>query len=119
MAVIVDKAGSNSAALGVDRARSGAAQLADFDDLAVLDADIAAERRHSRAIDNQSVLDQQIIRHRFFLSAGWSLRATRRTRFEVYALRPWKQRRSNIYKPRSHVLSAGVPSTNARERSAS
>ena len=44
--------------------RRGAAQLADFDDLAVLDADIAAERRHPGAIDNQPVLDQQIIRHR-------------------------------------------------------
>src|SRR6266436_10366103 len=65
VAVIVDKAGSNGAALGVDRAHRGAAQLADVDDLAVLDADIAAESRHSRAVDNQPVLDQQIIRHRY------------------------------------------------------
>src|ERR1700736_3296550 len=69
MAVIVDKAGCDGAALGVDRARRGAAQLADLDDLAVLDADIAAERWHPRAVDDQSVLDQQIISHRFFLSA--------------------------------------------------
>src|SRR6516225_1080912 len=65
MAVIVDKAGGDGAAFGVDRARRGAAQLTDFDNLAVFDADIAAEGRHPRAIDDQSILDQQIIRHRF------------------------------------------------------
>jgi len=62
---IVDKAGSDSAALGVDRARGGAAQLADFDDLAVLDCDIASKSRHPRAVDNQPILDQQIVRHRY------------------------------------------------------
>jgi hypothetical protein len=46
MTVIVDKAGGNGAAFGVDRARCSAAQLTDFDDLAVLEADIAPERRH-------------------------------------------------------------------------
>jgi len=64
VAVIVEKAGSDSAALGVDRALGGAAQLTDFDDLAVLDADIASKSRHSRAVDNQPILDQQIVRHR-------------------------------------------------------
>src|SRR5271169_3921895 len=65
MAVVVDKAGGDGASFGVDRARCSAAQLADVDDLAALDADIAAKRRHPRAIDDQSVPDQQIIRHRF------------------------------------------------------
>src|SRR5215470_15603294 len=69
MTMVVDKAGGDGAARGVHRALSGAAQLADFDDLAVLDADIAPKGRHPRAIDNQPVLDQQIVRHRFFLSA--------------------------------------------------
>jgi len=64
MAVVIDKAGGDGAAFGVDRARRSAAQPTDVDDLAVLDADIAAERRHPRAVDDQPVLDQQIIRHR-------------------------------------------------------
>src|SRR6516164_4829009 len=67
MAVIIDKAGGDGAAIGVDRARRSAAQLTDVDDLAVLDADIAAERRHPRTVDDQSIFDQQIIRHRFLL----------------------------------------------------
>ena len=65
MAVIVDKAGGDGAARGVDGLLGRAAQLADLDDLAVLDADIALERRHARAIDNEPVFDQQIIGHWF------------------------------------------------------
>ena len=40
-----------------------AADLADFDDLAVLDPDIAAKCRHPRAIDDAAIIDQQVIRH--------------------------------------------------------
>ncbi len=65
MAMIVDKAGGDDAAGGVDRALGRAAQLADLGDLAVFDADVALERRHARAVDDAPVLDQQIIRHRY------------------------------------------------------
>ena len=65
MAVIVDEAGGDDPAVGVDRPRGRAAQFADLDDLAVLDPDIAAEGRHPRAVDDAAVLDQQIIRHRY------------------------------------------------------
>src|SRR5438132_10409953 len=92
MTMIVDKAGGYSAALGIDRARRGAAQLADFDDLAVLDANIAPERGHLRAVDNKTILDQQVIRHRFFLSAeGRAAARDPETRLEVYALRALTQ----------------------------
>jgi hypothetical protein len=64
MTVVVDKAGGDGAALRVDRVLRRPAQFADLDDLAILDADIATKSRHSRAVDNQPVLDQQIIRHR-------------------------------------------------------
>src|SRR2546423_7152106 len=100
MAVIVDKARGDGTALGVDRAGCRSAQLADLDDLAVFDADIAAERGHSRAVDNQSVLDQQIIRHRSsFLRRAGSLLATQRIRRKVYALQPLTQCRRSTYKP--------------------
>ncbi len=65
MAMVVDKAGRDDAAGGVDRARGRPAQFADLGDLAVLDPDIAAERRHARAVDDAAVLDQQVIRHRY------------------------------------------------------
>src|SRR5262249_48587949 len=71
MAVVVDKAGGDGTALGVDRAACRSAQFADFDDLAVLDADIASKSRHPRAVDNQPVLDQQIVRHRYSPRDEW------------------------------------------------
>ena len=66
MAMIVDEAGRHHRAAGVDGARRRATEFADFDDLAVLDRDIAAEGRHPRAIDDTAIPDQQIVRH-------WSL----------------------------------------------
>src|SRR5260370_26658169 len=69
MAMVVDKAGSDGAALGIDRARGRSAQFADLDDLAVLDSDITAERRHPRAVYDPAIADQQIIPHRYFLLA--------------------------------------------------
>ena len=68
MAVIVDEAGGDCTAFGVDRACRGTAQFADLDDLAALYADIAPECRHPRAVDDPAILDQQIVRHRFFSS---------------------------------------------------
>jgi hypothetical protein len=64
MAVVVDKAGGDRAAVGIDDLVGGAGELADLGDLAVLDPDIAAERRHARPVDNEPVLDQQIVCHR-------------------------------------------------------
>src|ERR1700737_1830885 len=75
MAVVVDKAGCHHLPRGVDRALRRAAQLAEFDDLAVLDADIAAEGRRSRAVDDATILDQQVIGHPFpFLRSGHDTR---------------------------------------------
>src|SRR5262249_13160202 len=71
MAVIIDKAWGHNLSLGVDRTFGRTAQLAELDDLAVFDPDVAAKRRHSRAVDNTPVLDQQVIRHRYpFLPSG-------------------------------------------------
>ena len=63
VAMIVDKARRDDAAVGVDRARRRPGQFPDLDDLAVLDRDIAAIGRSARAIDDTTVLDQQIISH--------------------------------------------------------
>src|SRR3982074_3914046 len=63
MAMIVDKAGRDDLARGIARARRRPRQFADLDDLAVLDRDIAAERRAARAVDDAAVLNQQIIGH--------------------------------------------------------
>jgi hypothetical protein len=70
MAMVVDKARRDDPPLSVDRALGGAAQLPELDDLAVLDPDIAAESRASRAVDNAAVSDQQVIRHGDFLSSS-------------------------------------------------
>ena len=63
MAMIVDKARRDDLAAGIDGLAGGAGQFADLGDLAVLDRDIAVERRHPRAVDDPAVLDQQVIRH--------------------------------------------------------
>jgi len=72
MAMIVDKARRDGAAGGVDGFRGRAGELAQFDDYAVLDPNIAAEGRQPRAVDNEAVLDQQIIRHRGPSLGRWS-----------------------------------------------
>src|SRR5208282_6041333 len=57
------------------RAVRRSAQFAELDDLAVLDPDIAPERRHPRAVDDAPVLDQQVICHPFpFLRSGHATR---------------------------------------------
>jgi len=43
--------------------------FADLDDLAVLDPDIAAERRNPRAVDESGHCGSKIIRHRFLSSS--------------------------------------------------
>src|SRR5262249_42882008 len=65
MAMVVDKARGHSPPCCVDRPFGRPAQFAEFGNLAVLDTDIAPERRHPRAVDDAPVFDQQIIRHRF------------------------------------------------------
>src|SRR5712691_7228575 len=64
MAVIVDKARRDDLAAGIDGLAGRPGELAELGDLAVLDPDIAVERRHPRAVDNPAILDQQVIRHR-------------------------------------------------------
>src|SRR5260221_8651363 len=63
MAMIVDKAGCDALPAGIDGLAGRAGELAELGDLAVLDADIAVERRHPGAVDNPAILDQQVIRH--------------------------------------------------------
>jgi hypothetical protein len=63
MAMIVDKARTDGAAVGVDSLLRRARQLADFGDLSVLDPNVAAECRHAGPIHDQPVLYQQIVRH--------------------------------------------------------
>jgi hypothetical protein len=63
MAMIVDKARANGAAVGVDSLLGSARQLADFGNLPVLDPNVAAECRHAGPIHDQPVLYQQIVRH--------------------------------------------------------
>src|SRR5437016_12674670 len=64
MAMVVDRARRDDLAADIDGLPGGARQFAGLGDLAVLDRNIAAERRHPRAVDDQAVLDQHVIRHR-------------------------------------------------------
>src|SRR6516225_4592301 len=75
MAVVIDEPGCDDPALGIDRPLGGPAQFADLGDLAVLDRDIAAERRHSRAVDDAAVTDQEIIRHGYLPFVRWFVEA--------------------------------------------
>src|SRR6201986_747785 len=63
MAMIVDEARADDAAIGVDSLPGSARQLADFRDLSVLDPNVAAECRRAGPIHDQPVLYQQIVRH--------------------------------------------------------
>jgi hypothetical protein len=63
--MVVDKTRCDDPPLGVDSAFRRAAQLADLGNLPAFDAHITAERRHAGAVDDPTVLDQQIIRHRY------------------------------------------------------
>src|SRR3954451_16141892 len=63
MAMIVDEARTNGAAVGVDGLPGRARELADFGDLPVLDPNVAVECRHAGPIHDRPVLYQQIVRH--------------------------------------------------------
>src|SRR5688500_11323804 len=67
MAMIVDEARADGAAVGVDGLLGSTRQLADFGDLSVLDPNVAAECRHAGPIHDQPVLYQQVVRHRLSL----------------------------------------------------
>src|SRR5215831_5328616 len=76
MGVMVDEPGCDDAPLGVDRAFGcGAGIFADPNDLSALNRHIGGKCRLARAIDDASVLDQQIIRHGSFSSLPRSVRA--------------------------------------------
>ncbi len=114
MAMVVDKARGDGAAVGVDRLFGRARQFADFDDLAALDADIAAKRRHARAIDDAAVFDQEVIGHRCYSSFG---RAARRRPLVTSRECSVSVRRDNAGAARlvrrSHARSADVLPVNA------
>ena len=62
MAVRVDEAGADDAAGGLDHAVGAAAvHRADVRDPAVLDRDVAAERRPAAAVDDPAVADEEIV----------------------------------------------------------
>src|SRR5271166_1547090 len=66
MGVVVDKAGCDDAARGVDGTFGGSAGIfADPDNLAVLDRDIRGKCRLARAVDNAPVFNEQIIGHAY------------------------------------------------------
>jgi hypothetical protein len=67
VAVIIDEAGGDHEAIGINGARRGVPQFANCDNFAVGDRDIAAEGRHAGAIDDSTILNHEIIRHRLFL----------------------------------------------------
>ena len=74
VAVVVDETRRHRQAIGIDGARRRAVDLADFDDLAVLDAKVATEGRHPRAIDDAAVTDQQVICHLGWPPFMWAAR---------------------------------------------
>ena len=86
MAMVVDKARRHDEALGIDGACRRPRQFADLDDLAVLDPDIAAERRRARAVDDAAVLDQQIVGHGVLLRIFYPSAACGRVRVLRVAL---------------------------------
>src|SRR6185312_4522289 len=65
MAMVVDETGRDGLAADIDGLLGGARQLADLDNLAVLDRHVAVERGHARTVDDAAVLDQHIVGHRF------------------------------------------------------
>src|SRR5271166_6684240 len=66
MGVVVDTAGCDDAARGVDGTFGGSAGIfADPDDLAILHRDIRGKRRLARAVDNAPVFNEQIKGHAY------------------------------------------------------
>src|SRR5271166_5775544 len=64
MGMRVDKAGADNQVRRVDYARGETIDVIDLDDAAAGRGDVAAPSRRSAAIDDSTVLDQQIVRHR-------------------------------------------------------
>src|ERR1700746_3104195 len=68
MGMMIDEPRCDDAPLRVDHALGGSAGIfADPDDLSALYRDVRGKCRLARAGDDASVLDEQIIRHFFFL----------------------------------------------------
>src|SRR5262245_52562156 len=67
VAMVIDETGRHHEAIDINGARRRAAEFADRDNFAVAHGDIAAEGRYTGAINDSTVLNQEIIRHRLFL----------------------------------------------------
>jgi hypothetical protein len=63
VAVIIDKAGRDYEAVGLNGPGRRVPEFAQRHNFAVADRDIAAEGRHARAIDYTTMFDDQIIGH--------------------------------------------------------
>src|SRR6185369_4128336 len=60
MSMNVDEAGRHNAPIRVHRLASGIGDVADGDDPAILDADIAAKSRFAAAIDDRAIDDLEV-----------------------------------------------------------
>src|SRR5579864_1714233 len=67
MGMRVDEARRHDKVGGVDHALAALGHLTDFRDTVARDGDIAAKPRRTRAVDDRTVLDYQVISHELFL----------------------------------------------------
>src|SRR5260370_38615068 len=67
MGMRVDKARRHDKVGGVDHALAALGHLTDFRDTVARDGDIAEKPRRTRAVDDRTVLDYQVISHELFL----------------------------------------------------
>ena len=67
MGVAVDEARRDHMAFGVEAALGERVDAADAGDAAVLDSDIGAIARHSRAVDYHAVADHEVVGHARYL----------------------------------------------------
>jgi len=67
MAVIIDEAGRDHQAIRINRAGGRIPQFADRDNFPLADPDVATEGGHAGAINDATMLNQEIIRDGVFL----------------------------------------------------
>ncbi len=68
--VVVDDAGSDHQAIRIQYLARAAIDLADLDDPAAADGDVAVKARQSGTVNNLSVLDNQVVWHCSSYAAG-------------------------------------------------
>ena len=88
VAVIIDEARRDHQAVGINRTRRSIPEFADRDNFALADANIATEGRHAGAINDATVLNQEIIRHGLILLAGGAAEAQYHYRASAFSCLP-------------------------------